>query len=296
MEGCVDLHTHSNVSDGSMRPRELVHHGAFLGLKAMALTDHDTMDGIPEAMDAGRHYRIEVVPGVELSTRAEVQVHMLGYYLDPGCPALREAFASLQEERKQTHVRYLELLRKNGFPMTHEEVLEVAGEAGIGRAHYARVMMNKGYVASVKEAFDLYLGVGMPCYIERKVMHPVEAIRLIHEAGGVAFFAHPHQTKLEDKALYRLLSDLKKEGLDGLEGYYSEYTPIMQDKFQYFAKRLKLAISGGSDYHADMKPHIEMGCGMGNLRIPYAVLEGIKALAFAGGGSGRMGKLNAEGR
>lgn len=257
-------------------------HAAEMGLRAIALTDHDTVDGIAEAMKAGERYGVEVVPGVEFSTKASAQVHILGYYIDPGCPALKEAFGELQAERQQTHFRYLALLSENGFPMTDGEVRAIAPSGGIGRAHYAKIMMDKGYVSSVKEAFDKYLGVGMPCYIERQVMHPSGAIALIHEAGGAAFFAHPHQTKLPGRELFLLMQELKEAGLDGIEGYYSEYTPEMEDKFRYLASVFDFALSGGSDFHAAMKPHIEIGVGMGNLHIPYEVLEKIKSMVGVG--------------
>ncbi len=286
LAGYIDLHTHSIYSDGSMRPAEVVALARELGLAAIALTDHDTVAGLPEALAAGEKYSVEVVPGLEFSTRATAQVHILGYYFDPSSPALAAAFAELQEERRETHARYLSLLAENGFPMSDEEVRRVAPVGGIGRAHYARVMMDKGYVGSVKEAFDRYLGVGMPCYIERRVMHPARAIALIHEAGGVAFFAHPHQTKLPRESLIALLDELTEAGLDGIEGYYTEYTPRMSRDFRALAAERGLAVCGGSDFHAAMKPHISLGSGTENLRVPYEVLANIKALVRARRGAG----------
>lgn len=278
-KGYIDLHTHSLFSDGSMTPTELVAHAAEHGLAAIALTDHDTVAGLDEAKEAGKRFGVEIVPGVEFSTLAKTQVHILGYYFDPNCPLMLKAFAAQQEERKITHQKYLELLNAHGFKMNDEDVRKVAPIGGIGRAHYARVMLEKGYIGSVEEAFRLYLGVGMPCYVERNVMHPAEAVRLIHAAGGVAFFAHPHQTKLPDDELFAFMKELKEAGLDGIEGYYTEYTPDMESKFRGMAKDLALSLSGGSDYHAKMKPHIEIGVGTGNLRIPYSVLAHIKELA-----------------
>lgn len=276
----IDLHTHSFFSDGSMSPTELLFHAKEVGLSALALTDHDTVAGIPEAERAAKENGIEFVPGVEFSTEGISQVHILGYYIDRSDASLTEAFRLQQEERKENHRAYMKVLCAHGFPMTEEEVRAVAPFGGIGRAHYARVMVNKGYVTSVQEAFDRYLGVGGPCYVKRNVMRPEEAIALIHRAGGSAFFAHPYQTKLSDEGIFQLMKQLKEAGLDGIEGYYSEYTPEMGEKFRGMAKALDLLLSGGSDYHAKMKPHIELGSGIkGNLTVDYALLDKIREQA-----------------
>ena len=274
----IDLHTHSNISDGSMTPRELMEHAAQAGLAAIALTDHDTVAGLDEAEETATRLGIEFVPGVEFSTEYISQIHVLGYYIDRKAECLLRAFAGLQEERKQTHARYMAVLKAHGFEITDEEVRAVAGDAGIGRAHYAKVMMDRGYVGSVKEAFDKYLRVGAPCYVKRDVMDSKKAIGLIHEAGGLAFFAHPHQTQLSDERVFALMKELRDDaGLDGIEGYYSEYTPEMGEKYRAMAAKLGLLLSGGSDYHAAMKPHIEIGSGIGGtLCVDYAVLEKIK--------------------
>ncbi len=265
----IDLHTHTNCSDGSMTPRELVYHAKQRGLSVIALTDHDTTDGIAEAMQTAREVGLTFIPGVEISTEAQSQVHILGFGIDPESHVLKDSFVKQQEERQINFEKYLVRLAEFGFPMTREEVLFYAPGGHVGRAHYARVMMDKGYASSVKEAFDKYLGIGMPCYIKREVMHPKDAICCVHAAGGLAFFAHPHQTKLPDDRLYALMKELKEAGLDGVEGYYPEYSPEMGEKFRSWAKRLDLMLSGGSDYHCQMKPHIEIGTGIqGNLFVP----------------------------
>ncbi|MBQ9468847.1 MAG: PHP domain-containing protein [Clostridia bacterium] len=273
----IDLHTHSMISDGSMTPEELIDHASDAGLAAIALTDHDTVGGLDRAEARAQRRGIEFVPGVEISTEYKTQIHVLGYYIDRSSPYLNDAFSTMQEERKRTHERYLEVLNAAGLKMTDEEVRAVSGDAGIGRAHYARVMMDKGYVQSVKEAFDRYLHVGAPCYVKRDVMHAFDAIGLIHKAGGLAFFAHPHQTGLNDREIFELMTELKEHKLDGVEGYYSEYTPEMGEKFRKMASELGLLLSGGSDFHAKMKPHIEIGRGINNnLFVDYSVLEKIK--------------------
>jgi len=274
----IDLHTHSNCSDGSMTPGELVYHAKKMGLTAIALTDHDTTDGIHEAVAAGKEVGLQVIPGVEISTEEEKQVHILGYGIDPNCKDLKQAFQKQQAERVDNFEKYLVRFSQHGFPMTKQEVLNHAPSGHVGRAHYARVMMDKGYVSSVKEAFDRYLGIGMPLYIKREVMEPTEAIKLVHKAGGLAFFAHPHQTKLSDDRLFALMKRLTEAGLDGVEGYYPEYTPEMGIKFRKWADDLGLMLSGGSDFHAKMKPHIEIGTGTdNNLSVPAIVLDRILA-------------------
>ncbi|MBE6673130.1 MAG: PHP domain-containing protein [Ruminococcaceae bacterium] len=274
----IDLHTHSNCSDGSMTPRELIIHAKQSGLAAIALTDHDTTEGIDEALKTGKEVGLCVIPGVEFSTEEVRQVHILGFFIDHRCEALQKAFAIQQAEREENFAQYLVNFEKNGFPMTREEVLAHAPSGHVGRAHYAKVMMDKGYVCSVKDAFDRYLSIGMPLYIKRKVMLPQDAIGLIHEAGGLAFFAHPHQTKLCDEELYRLMCRLKDAGLDGIEGYYPEYNNEMGEKFRSWAKKLDLMLSGGSDFHADMKPHIQIGTGIeGNLYVPDELLLPMRA-------------------
>lgn len=276
----IDLHTHSLFSDGSMTPEEVVLEAKNGGLSAIALTDHDTILGLDRAIAEGERLGVEVIPGVELSTEGISQVHVLGYYIDRTNPRLLAAFAAQQEERRRTHEAYMQKLNDYGFVITEEEVRRVAPVGGIGRAHYAKVMMEKGYVESVSEAFAKYLFVGAPCYVKREVMTPEEGIALIHEAGGVAFFAHPYQTKLDDEGIFKLMKQLKAAGLDGVEGYYSEYTPAMGEKFRQMAEDLNLLLSGGSDFHGAMKPHIQIGSGInGNLAVDYALLEKIRVRA-----------------
>ena len=276
-EKIIDLHTHSSFSDGSMTPTELVYHAKNRGVDAIALTDHDTVSGIPEAKTAAIKTGVELIDGVEISSESVSQVHMLGLYIDVNSPALLELFKAQQEERIESNKKYMQLLAKHGFPITDEEVKAVAPHGGVGRAHYAKIMMDHGWVSSVSEAFDKYLGVGMPCYVKRMVITPEEAIDRIHSAGGLAFFAHPYQTKLTYSEIFDLARHLKNNGLDGIEGYYSEYSPEMHNTFMGMAKDLSLLVSGGSDFHAKMKPHLEIGVGRGNLQVPYSVLEKIKA-------------------
>lgn len=276
MKKLIDLHTHSCCSDGSMTPRELVAHAKESGISAVALSDHDCVDGVREAMEEGERLGVEVIPAIEFSVVSDTETHMLGYFIDPSSPAIGAAMEKIFAAREYRARVTLEKLNELGFPITVEEVKKVAGGALLCRAHYARVLQDKGLVGSVKEAFDKYLANGRPAYCGKQAITAEEAIELIHAAGGIAFVAHLHLIRLSDEELYAFLRRLKAAGLDGIEGYYTEYTPEMQEKYRRMAEELGLQISGGTDFHAKMKPHIAIGRGTGNLEIPYEVLEKLK--------------------
>jgi len=277
----IDLHTHSNCSDGSMSPRELVKHASERGLKAIALTDHDTISGIDEAIDAGREYGVEVVPGIEFSVQSDTETHILGFYIDHRSEPIKKALENINSVRWQRTVNTCNKLRALGFDVTLEEAQAIAPSGIIGRAHFARILAEKGYTQSVKEGFDKYLANGKCAYDGTQYLTAEMAVKLINDLGGVSFVAHPHLIRLDDATLREFLIKLKSLGLCGIEGYYNEYTPEMQTYFQNLAKELGLEISGGTDYHAKMKPHIEIGIGQGDMKIPYSVLQRIKELVVS---------------
>lgn len=276
MDRFIDLHTHSNMSDGSMTAREVIRHAKENGLAAVSLTDHDSVEGVAEAVDEGKKIGVEVVPGIEFSAKSETETHILAYYIDVGCPELLDNIEEIKRIRSQRMTDTCAVLNELGFDITEDEVRSVAPGGILCRAHFARVMADKGYVSSVKEAFDLYLASGRPAYCNRQHLSAADAVALTKRAGGLSFAAHLHLMRKSDEELYEFLRELKTAGLCGIEGYYTEYTPEMQDKYQSMAKQLGLIISGGTDFHAKMKPHISIGTGYGNLRIPYSVLENIK--------------------
>ncbi len=276
MEKYIDLHTHSICSDGSLPPAGVVREAKKAGLAAIALTDHDTVAGVEEAMEEGKKLGIEVVPAIEFSVSCATQNHILGYYIDINNPELKNAMEKLFEMREYRVHKTCSLLNEHGFDVTVDEVRELAPGGIVGRAHYAKLLVNKGLIGSVKEAFDLYLGSGKPCFCGDQHMTAEQAVELIHKCGGLSFEAHLHQMNLPDDETEKFLIHLKEYGLDGVEGYHSEYTPEMQEKYQQMAMRNGLMLSGGTDYHAAMKPHISIGTGTGNMKIPYSVLEKIK--------------------
>ena len=276
MEKYIDLHTHSLKSDGSMTPAEVVREAKKAGLAAIALSDHDTVDGVREAIAEGEKLGVEIVPAIEFSVQSETETHILGYYIDIENPLLLRALENVIETRRFRNRETCRKLNELGFDITLDEAEAIAPNGFIGRAHFAKLLADKGYTQSVKEGFSLYLENGKYAYCGKQSMTDEEAVRLIKDCGGVAFVAHLHLTKKSDEELRSFLLRLKECGLDGIEGYYTDYTPEMQEKYQTLAEELGLIISGGTDFHAQMKPHISIGTGLGNLKIPYSVLETIK--------------------
>ncbi len=275
-EKYIDLHTHSTKSDGSMTPAEVVRHAKEQGLAAIALSDHDSVEGVREAMEEGERVGLEVIPAIEFSTISETETHILGYGIDAENPALLERLEDVKIVRKKRIEETCEKLNALGFAVTVEEALAIAPSGLVGRAHFAKLLTDKGYTASVREAFDLYLNNGRPAYSGTQLLTAEEAIGLIKTAGGLAFLAHLHLTKKSGEELRRFVGELVSYGLDGLEGYYTDYTPAIQEQVRALAEEYGLLLSGGTDFHAQMKPHIQIGIGLGNLRIPYSVLQTIK--------------------
>ena len=273
----IDLHTHSLKSDGAQTPSDVVRTAAESGLAAIALSDHDSIEGVREAMEAGEKYGIEVVPAVELSAQSDTELHILGYFIDINNKRLKEAMAYALRVRDERQVETCRKLNEQGFDITMDELREEAhGNPVLCRAHFAQIMVRKGYAESVKDAFKRYLSVGCYAYSNRQALTGPEAVSLIREAGGISVAAHLHLIKIPDDELKALLTSLIPHGLDGVEGYYTDYTPDMETRFRGLARELGLCLSGGTDYHGANKPHISIGKGLGNLEIPYRVLEGLR--------------------
>ena len=272
----IDLHTHSVMSDGSMTPAGVIRHAKEAGLSAVALSDHDTADGVKEALRTGREIGIEVIPAIELSAQSDTETHILGYFIDPDSSVLRDAVDEIRRVRTERIGETCLMLAEHGIDVTLDEVKAVAGGGILCRAHIARIMTDKGYSASPKAAFAEWLNVGRPCYSEAQALTDTEAVKLIRDAGGDAYLAHLHLTKKPPEALDAFVKRLAEEGLSGIEGYYTDYTPEMETEYRGLAKKYGLKLSGGTDFHGSFKPHIAIGRGTGNLRIPYAVLKNMK--------------------
>jgi len=276
----IDLHLHTTYSDGSLPPAEVLGLARKAGVSALAITDHDIVDGIPEAVEAGAHLGIEVIPGIEISSRyGESELHMLGYFLDWKDSELSSRLAQLRASRHRRNPRIIEKLNELGLDLTYEEVKALAGTESIGRPHIARVLMAKGYVRSAKEAFDRYLAEGAAAYVPRDLPEPAEAIAWIRTARGIPVLAHPTWVKESAEGLFGLCDKLKAEGLGGIEVHYSTHKPRQTSQFLEIARRLDLLVTGGSDFHGLTKPDIEVGVGRGNLKVPEKLLEPLKKAA-----------------
>ena len=273
----IDLHTHSLKSDGAQTPADVVRTAYAAGLSAIALSDHDNIEGVPEAIAEGERLGSEVIPAVELSAQSDTELHILGYFIDIHNKKLNDAMAYALRVRDERQEETCRKLNEQGFAITMDELRQEAhGNPVLCRAHFAQIMVRKGYAASVQDAFSKYLSVGCYAYSNRQALTGPEAVSLIREAGGIAVAAHLHLIKMPDEQLKEYLKELIPYGLEGVEGYYTDYTPDMEQRYRAMAKELGLVISGGTDYHGVNKPHISIGKGRGNLEIPYSVLDGLR--------------------
>lgn len=276
----VDLHTHSVCSDGSLTPSELVHRAIKKNLSAIALTDHDTTDGVVEAMEAGKGYDIEIIPGVELSTEYHGKdIHIVGLYIDYTSPKFAAHLTDFLKSRDVRNEKMCARFREEGIPLTYEAIREMYPDCVITRSHYAGYLLEHGYVKSRNEAFDRYLGDHAKCYVPREKLSPEEGVNLILSAGGIPVLAHPILYKMSDANLEILVARLKDAGLIGIEAIYSTYQLADERLIRNMAKKYDLAISGGSDFHGDAKPGLDLGNGYGKLFVPEDVLSGLKEKA-----------------
>lgn len=274
----IDLHTHSTESDGTLTPQELMQLASDIGLSAIALTDHDTVGGLSKAKPVAESLGIELVPGIELSTDYNgTEVHMLGFYIDDTNPAFLKKLQEFIDSRNLRNEKMAFLLQKEGFSITLEDLYREYPDSVITRAHFARYLVEHGYVKDRDTVFRKYLGDNCRCYVPREKITPFEAIDLIHLGGGLAFFAHPVLCHMNHDRLRFFVRDLKEAGLTGMEAVYSMNSPGDERNMKKLAQEFDLLISGGSDFHGENKPYIHLGTGKGNLRIPDSILDAIKA-------------------
>jgi hypothetical protein len=273
----IDLHTHSSYSDGSFSPGQLVQLAKDKGLRAIALTDHDTVAGLEEAIAAGQELGVEVVPGVEISAQYPPgTMHILGYYLRPSHPELLTALEKLQKARAARNPKIIERLRALGLEISWTEVLKLSG-GQVGRPHIAQVLLHRGYVSSINEAFSRYLKKGAIAYVEKFRFPPDEAIAMIRNAGGLAALAHPFTLGVGNpQELASLVRELQTMGLEGMEVFYPEHSEEMTAVYQDIAKGLGLLYTGGSDFHGDLKNGSDLGVGVETPNLDYALLQAIK--------------------
>ena len=255
-----DLHTHSTASDGQYTPSELAALVKERGAEVWALTDHDTTDGVREAMDAGRRLGLRVIPGIELSAQEYHTFHILGYGYDADDPGLAELCARMKAYRLDRAPRIIGYLREEGMPLTLSEVEAIAGGGIVGRPHFAQAMVRRGYVASNREAFDRWLDTGeFHDRVERAKPSARECVETIRAAGGRASLAHPYQIGVDDAALEGIVRELKDCGLDAIECYYPKFTPEQQAFYLRLAEKYGLRATGGSDFHGErVKPDVAL--------------------------------------
>jgi predicted metal-dependent phosphoesterase TrpH len=279
MKKLIDLHTHSTASDGSYSPAEVVRLAKEGGLAAVALTDHDTVDGLPEAVAAGQEFGVEVIPGVEISAQFPGgTMHILGLFVDYRNGRLDERLAVLKQARIDRNPRIIAKLNGLGIPITMAQVNRISGGGQVGRPHIARALLEMGYIQDIQEAFDRFLGWHKPAYVSKFRFPPNQALAMIREAKGIPVLAHPFTLGLGSAyALKNLVIELKGLGLAGLEVYYSEHTPEQEAMYLKLARELDLQISGGSDFHGLNKPEITLGSMPSQDKLTYHLVEALKA-------------------
>lgn len=271
----IDLHTHSTFSDGTFTPLQLVKYAEEKGLKAFAITDHDTTEGVKEAKSIETN--VEVISGVEISTRYDKkEIHIVGLYVNENDADLNKQLKYYREKRVTRNFEILEKLNSLGVDITIDDVKESCTGDVISRAHIAKALVSKGFVGSYTEAFDRYLGDNKCAYVPRETLNYEESMELITKAGGVPVLAHPLLYKMSDTNLENMMVKLRQKGLKAVEVYYSTHSNSDTQHIMAMANRVGLIYSGGSDFHGATKPKIDMGTGMGKLAVPYEILEKIR--------------------
>lgn len=278
----IDLHTHTNESDGTLTPAELIEAARDLQLEALAITDHDTFAGYDRAAPHAQASGFDLVCGLELSSRMtgprHAVVHLLGYFLNaPPGASLRGWLQEVLADRRERNVRLIEKLKSQGVDIELSEV-EAAGRTLTARPHFARILVKKRYATDSEDAFRKYLAETAPGYVERKAPDAQFAIAKIVEAGGLAVAAHPVRLGFRDAAIEEAaLRELRDAGLGGIEAYHSDHRPEDVSRYLGIARKLNLAITGGSDFHGDAKPAIRLGTGRnGNVHVPRSVLDDLR--------------------
>jgi predicted metal-dependent phosphoesterase TrpH len=275
----IDLHSHTTASDGTYSPAQLVDEAGRAGVRVLGITDHDTFSGYDQAVPLARRAGVELVCGIELSTKLHGHsVHLLGYFLNPllnpdGLDVFREWIRDLQASRRERNVRLVARLRELGLDITLEQVQSRGGEM-TGRPHFAQLLLEKGYVSDLQQAFDDYLDESAKGYVTRREPQFAEAVGHIREAGGIASLAHP--VRLQEDVT-TILPGLRAAGLNAIEAYHSDHIPAQTELYLHLAAQHGLLVTGGSDFHGAVKPEIRLGTGRGSLRIPHDLVDRLRA-------------------
>lgn len=275
--GYIDLHSHSTASDGTYTPAELVKYACSKGLTAFALTDHDTVSGLPEAMAAAASLPVTVIAGVEFACPyKDSEIHILGYNFNYRNTELLDTLERIRQARADRNIKMCGLLQKHGMDITFDELKERFHSENISRGNFATLMTEKGYVKDRPEAFEKYIGSKCPCYIPRFRLPFQKVAQVIKLAGGVSCLAHPVMYNLTDSELEQLMGELKEAGITRIEAIYSKNSFDDEIKYKELAKKHGFLITGGSDFHGSVKPDVDLGTGCGNLMISEELLKNIK--------------------
>lgn len=267
----IDLHIHSTFSDGTDTPEQILRQATDIGLKQISITDHNSIYGSLDALKYIKNYDIEFVVGCELSCSYNgKEVHLLGYFSphNNSYDSLYEFIQQGENTKKDSQLKMIEKLNQYGFDISYDEIKNAFPNTIINRVHLSRILVDKGYVQSVKNAFDQYLGEGKPCYVERQCAHLLEGINVIHQCHGIAILAHPWQYVHEN--MEEFLQEALKSELDGIEVIHSDHSTSQQNELKFICQKYKKLMTGGSDYHGTVKPHIPLG----NANVPdeYMIL------------------------
>jgi 3',5'-nucleoside bisphosphate phosphatase len=279
----IDLHIHSTASDGTLTPVEILARAVALNLAAIAITDHDAVSGSVAALSCERPNGLHLLSGIEISAAPPAgygipgSMHILGYCIDPQHKALNETLTHLKNARDDRNPRIVRALKKLGIDISMAEVTAKVGGSMAGRPHIAQVLVEKGVVASIQEAFDLYLGKGKAAYRDKERISCERAIQLIKAAGGIAVLAHPGLVEVDGQERQGLIAELCEMGMGGLEIYYPQHSPEEIAAFEALAKAHDLRVTGGTDFHGANTPGIEMGCAKGDFHVPFSIYEDLIA-------------------
>jgi predicted metal-dependent phosphoesterase TrpH len=285
--GFVDLHAHTNESDGSVAPAELVMLAKKVDLATLAITDHDTLSGYEKALPFARQVNLDLVCGIELNTKMDASAgsegrtaHLLAYFFEgPPSGEFREWLTDQQNARRIRNRKLVESLRNRGFEITLAEV-EARGRSLAGRPHFARILVDKGYARNSQDAFDRFIGEQAPCFVERQSISTEKAIQIVRHSHGIPVLAHPIRLGFSRQDEKTALVHFKNAGLVGLEIYHSEHPPELQAHYRQLAAELSFLPTGGSDFHGDPKPDIQLGTGLnGNVRVPREFVDRLRAFA-----------------
>ena len=276
----IDLHIHSTASDGTLTPADIIALALRLRLGAISITDHDSIAGSREALLNGIPEALGFLTGVEISAEPPPSypgagsIHILGYGMRLDDPELNGTLEKLQDARKDRNPQIVARLNKLGIAIRLEEVEREAGDGQPGRPHIAKLLVKKGIVRTIDDAFDRYLGNGKPAYVDKFRIESNQALELINAAGGIPVLAHPCLLELEsDQQLDEILREMMSMGLKGLEVYFSEHSPEQTQRYTELAKRCDLLMTGGTDFHGDIQPEVQMGVGRGDLHVPFELYE-----------------------